>query len=117
MSRRASGLKAWFLQRVTAIWVGLFALYLLATLIVAPPVSHLEWRAWVATPFNGVALYTALLALLLHAWVGLRDILIDYIHPTAIRLTLLTLTGGGLIAAAVWGGRIVILAALATPHA
>jgi len=36
----------------------------------------------------GLSLSLFSLAVMLHAWVGVRDILMDYVKPTAIRLTL-----------------------------
>jgi succinate dehydrogenase / fumarate reductase membrane anchor subunit len=40
--------------------------------------------------------------LLLHAWVGMRDIVMDYVHPFKWRLTVLSLIAGGLIAMGAW---------------
>ena len=50
-----------------------------------------------------VAFFAALLA---HAWVGLRDVLIDYVHATTIRVALLGSVGLGLTAMGVWVVRI-----------
>jgi succinate dehydrogenase / fumarate reductase membrane anchor subunit len=41
-----------------------------------------------------------LLSVLYHAWIGVRDIYMDYIQPVAIRLTLHTLTVLALVACA-----------------
>jgi len=45
-------------------------------------------------------------ALLAHAWVGVRDVLIDYVHAMAIRAALLGLVGLSLTAMGVWVVRI-----------
>jgi succinate dehydrogenase / fumarate reductase membrane anchor subunit len=42
--------------------------------------------------------FLAILSLLFHAWVGVRDIWMDYIKPVGIRLTLQVLTALWLIA-------------------
>jgi succinate dehydrogenase / fumarate reductase membrane anchor subunit len=42
------------------------------------------------------------LALLYHAWVGVRDIIMDYVKPTGIRLALQTLVGTALVFYLVW---------------
>jgi len=42
------------------------------------------------------------LALLWHAWIGMRDIWMDYIKPTALRLTLEVLTIVVLVGYAGW---------------
>ena len=109
-SRRAAGLRAWTLQRISAIYLGLFFIYLLSHFIASPPASYEEWRLWVADPRVTMGLLLFFLFLLFHAWVGVRNVLIDYIHPFGLRVTLLTLVGMGLIACGAWGLEIVILA-------
>jgi succinate dehydrogenase / fumarate reductase membrane anchor subunit len=49
-----------------------------------------------------VALFLFLLSVLYHAWIGVRDIYMDYIQPVSIRLTLHTLTVLALVAYAGW---------------
>jgi succinate dehydrogenase / fumarate reductase, membrane anchor subunit len=100
--RRASGFRAWLLQRVTAIYLGLFTPVLLWRLVLAPPASYLEWREWVAGPWVNLGLLLFALSVLLHAWVGVRDILVDYVHPLPARLALLSVTGFGLVACGLW---------------
>ncbi len=111
-TRRATGLRAWVLQRVTAVYLGLLTPVLLWRLVIAPPADHAEWRAWAAQPLVSVALLLFFAALFLHAWVGVRDIVIDYIKPFAPRLAVLTLTGFGLLACGFWVLRILFLAAV-----
>jgi succinate dehydrogenase / fumarate reductase membrane anchor subunit len=41
-------------------------------------------------------------ALLYHAWVGMRDILMDYIHATGVRLTAQVAVGLALFFYLVW---------------
>jgi succinate dehydrogenase / fumarate reductase membrane anchor subunit len=113
MSRRASGLRAWFLQRATAIYLLLFIVFLLQHMIVNPPQDFSAWQAWLAQPLVGLGLLLFFASLLLHAWVGFRDVLIDYVHPTAIRVTVLTLVGFSLIGCALWVLQIVFTAATA----
>jgi succinate dehydrogenase / fumarate reductase membrane anchor subunit len=113
MSRRATGLRAWFLQRVTAIYLLLFIIYMLQHMIINPPQDFSAWQGWVAQPLVGLGLLLFFASLLLHAWVGFRDVLIDYVHPTAIRVTVLTLVGFILIACALRVLQIVFTAATA----
>jgi succinate dehydrogenase / fumarate reductase membrane anchor subunit len=113
MSRRASGLRAWFLQRVTAIYLMLFILFVLQHMIVNPPQDFEAWRGWVAQPLVGLGLLLFFASVLLHAWVGFRDVLIDYIHPTAIRVSVLTLAGFVLLGCALWVLQIIFTATTA----
>ena len=90
MSRKASGLKAWAIQRLTAIYIGLFAIYLVLALMFAAPADYAAWKAWI----------------------GVRDVLIDYLHPIAIRATVLGLVALSLVAMGLWAAQALILVRL-----
>lgn len=109
MSRTASGLRAWLVQRVTAIYLGVYLLYLLWHFLVFPPASFAEWHMWVTSPLVSTSLLLFLLALLLHTWVGLRDIVVDYIPIFAIRISVLALIALGLVSCGLWAAQIVLL--------
>ena len=113
MSRKASGLKAWAIQRATAIYVALFLTYLLAVLLFSPPVGYQAWKAWIGGPVVSVALLLFVLSVLMHAWIGVRDVLIDYVHPIAMRATLLGLIELALADMGLWAAQALILARLA----
>jgi succinate dehydrogenase / fumarate reductase membrane anchor subunit len=102
MNRRAQGLRAWLWQRLSAVFMLFYIAYVGTHLVLNPTPSYLEWRGWMAEP--PVALATALFfgALLLHAWVGLRDVIVDYVGVLSLRLTLLALMGLALVAAGLY---------------
>jgi succinate dehydrogenase / fumarate reductase membrane anchor subunit len=113
MSRRASGLRAWFLQRATAIYLMLFVIYFLQKLILCAPADYAAWQTWVAQPLVSLGLSLFFASLLLHAWVGIRDVIIDYVHHTSIRITLLTVIGFLLLGCAIWALQTLFLAQIA----
>jgi succinate dehydrogenase / fumarate reductase membrane anchor subunit len=96
--RLLSGLRAWTVQRISAALLLGFVLWFVAHLIAAPPQGYEEWRALVGRPGVGIALGLFFAALLLHAWVGVRDILLDYVHSRALRAALLVAVAVGLYA-------------------
>lgn len=101
-------MKSWLLQRLTAVYMAAFLVYFIVALLISPSHSYAEWQGWLrATP---MALATTLffLALLGHAWVGIRDVLLDYIKPFALRLVLLNLLALGMIVMALWVARILL---------
>ncbi|MES9874507.1 MAG: succinate dehydrogenase, hydrophobic membrane anchor protein [Candidatus Sedimenticola sp. PURPLELP] len=112
MSRQASGLRAWALQRISAVYLGLYLVYFLGYLLISPPESYEAWRSWVGDPWGSMAMLLFFTSLLLHAWVGVRDVLIDYIHPMMIRVVLLTLFGIGLIGSSFGIAKAIFLAGL-----
>jgi len=112
MSRKASGLKAWVLQRATAIYIGLFVLYFLLVMLISPPVDYAAWRDWFASPTMGIATLVFVVSVLLHAWVGIRDVVIDYIWITPARVTVLAVVALGLVASGLWAFQSLILVRL-----
>lgn len=114
MSRQATGLRAWALQRITAVYLGLYFIYVLGLFISAPPASFQAWQSYVADPVSGIGLLLFFVALLLHVWVGLRDVLIDYVHQSTIRVSLLSLFGLALVGSGLWATRAIFLAGAAS---
>ncbi|RMG29398.1 MAG: succinate dehydrogenase, hydrophobic membrane anchor protein [Gammaproteobacteria bacterium] len=103
MNLLATGLRAWVVQRATALYLAAFAGYAFVQLARAGVPTHAAWRAWLAEPGHWVAMALAVVSLLLHAWVGMRDIVFDYVPRLAWRLAclggvLLVLAAAGLLA-------------------
>ena len=106
MTRTLSGLRALLVQRASAIYMLLFIPYLLLHCMLDPPDSYLSWRGWITGPVVVIATSVFFAALLMHAWVGIRDVILDYVHPIAIRALALATLGFGLIGIAFWVMRI-----------
>jgi succinate dehydrogenase / fumarate reductase, membrane anchor subunit len=112
MSRQASGLIAWLIQRATAVYLALFLAYLLIHFVFNAPADHTALAAWVAHPVVAIGLLLFVPLLLAHAWVGIRDVLIDYVHSLGARLGLLTLFAFVLIASGLWAFQAIITAGI-----
>ncbi|AHE98452.1 succinate dehydrogenase, hydrophobic membrane anchor protein [Thioalkalivibrio paradoxus] len=106
------GQRAWLLQRITAVYAGLYLFVAVAVLLARAPADHAAWLALVAHPAVWLATALFVLVLLLHAWVGLRDVILDYLKPAWVRLTVLTLAAGAFLAMGFWALWILIEAAL-----
>ncbi len=102
MSRSASGLKAWLVQRLTAVYLALFLTYLVLHLVLNPPADHAAWAAWVGRPGVSLGFLLCIPLLLAHAWVGIRDVLMDYVKPLWARIGAMTLFGLTFIASGLW---------------
>ena len=111
MTRAAQGLRAWLLQRLTAVFLGAYLVYALLRLALAAPLDYPQWRAWLAEPWTGVGTVLFLMALLVHGWVGIRDVLIDYVHPVWIRMLLMAAAGLVLLVSLLWIVRALLLVA------
>jgi succinate dehydrogenase / fumarate reductase membrane anchor subunit len=96
------GLSAWLLQRLTALVMAAYTVFLLALVLWCPPASHADWRGLLSGAFVRPVTMLFFLALLYHAWVGMRDIIMDYVKPTGVRLALQLLVGTALVFCLVW---------------
>lgn len=86
------GLRDWLAQRITALVMALYTLIVAAVLLFGQPISHAVWRDLFAHGWMRVATLLFAFSLAWHAWVGMRDILMDYVKPAGLRLALETLT-------------------------
>ena len=99
---RFTGLKAWWVQRVSAVYMLLFILFLLYSFALHPLHDFSQWHPWVAQPGASVAFLFFFAALLGHMCVGLRDVLLDYAKPVGLRRCLLTAVALGLLGLGIW---------------
>jgi len=109
MSRFAYGMRAWIFQRLTAIYLLIFLPWLILCFVFNPPVDTLTLKSWMADPVVSLAMILGLFSVLLHAWIGVRDILIDYVWAFAPRLALLSFVAFALIACGAWGLQLILL--------
>jgi succinate dehydrogenase / fumarate reductase membrane anchor subunit len=96
------GLKDWLIQRISALVMVFYTLLVLTIVCYEEDVDYGLWQALFANGAFRVATALFWLALLWHAWVGMRDIWMDYVKPTALRLTVETLTAITLLGYAAW---------------
>lgn len=110
MSRQASGLLAWLTQRVTAIYLALFVSYLFIKFAFDAPPDYESLRLWVSEPLVTAALLLFFPIVLAHAWVGIRDVFLDYVHNVALRVILLALVVFMFLASGLWGFKAIVIA-------
>lgn len=100
------GLKDWLVQRVTAALMAIYLMALLGVVWVAAPQDYTAWKNIFTTPWIRIATFVFFIGLFWHAWVGVRNVLMDYVHPTAIRLTLQILVIVSLLFYLIWTAEI-----------
>ncbi len=83
------GLRDWLSQRVTALIMAVFTLALVVqVLLPSSATGYDRWAGIFAAQWMKLLTFVAIVCLLIHAWVGVRDILMDYIKPMMLRLLL-----------------------------
>jgi len=100
------GLKEWIIQRVTAIVMVVFTVVLLVDYCITGSATYEGWASLFSNQFMKLLTFLAFFSLFYHAWIGVRDIWMDYIKPVSIRLTLQVLTVLYLVACAAYAVQI-----------
>lgn len=99
------GLRDWLAQRVTALAMAVYTIVLVLALG-RGPLSYASWKGLFAQGWMRVATFVFVASVLIHAWVGMRNIFMDYVHHTGVRLVLQFATILWLFALAGWAMQI-----------
>ena len=108
MTFRASGMRAWLLQRLSSVYMAAFIVVVLVWYAVTDTFSFTAWRELLGQPVIAVAVVLFFCSLLIHAWIGMRDVLIDYVPIMGLRLVILLGIAVFLIAMGIWVAFILI---------
>jgi len=96
------GFRDWLAQRVTAIVMAVYTVVLLVMFLTGQNFTYEGWAGLFARQWFKLFSLVTFLALYYHAWVGLRDIWMDYVKNAGLRLLLQLATIFWLIACAAW---------------
>jgi len=96
------GLRDWLSQRATAVLMVLFTVVLLVQVLMPGPLDYERWAGIFAAQWMKVLTFVVIVALAWHAWVGVRDIWMDYVKPVGVRLALQVFTIVWLVGCAGW---------------
>ena len=105
------GLGEWLLQRLSALYLAGFMLWLLTQLALAPPVNYFAWKTWVSAGVVRLAFALFFLSVLVHAWVGMRSVFLDYLKPLWVRFMAQVLLAVGLLVLTFWAAQILLVEA------
>lgn len=100
------GLGDWLLQRLTAVVMGAYTVGFLVCLAMHAPSTYADWKSIFSGTFVRISTMLFFVALLYHAWIGMRDILMDYVRATGLRLALQTLVALALLLYLIWSASI-----------
>ncbi len=96
------GLRDWLSQRATALVMATFTLALVVQVLLPGPMGYDKWAGIFSAQWMKLLTFVTVICLLIHAWVGVRDILMDYIKPMVLRLLLQLLAIVWLVGCAGW---------------
>jgi len=101
-----NGLYDWMIQRVTAVSLAAYSIFLLGFFILNPDMTYTQWSEFFSC--TGVRIFSllALLSLGAHAWIGLWTISTDYLKPMVLRFIFQAVSGLVMFIYVVWGVQI-----------
>lgn len=105
------GLKEWMVQRITAVIMAIYTIGLFLAVLFTPGLNYPKWVGFFnfelfAFPLGKILALLAFFSLCYHAYIGIRDIWMDYVKPTGIRLALQVFTALWLLGAAGYAAEI-----------
>lgn len=105
------GFGEWLLQRLTALFLAGFAIWLVLTFVMDPPVGFQGWKVWMSAGTVRLAFAMALFSILVHAWLGMRSVFLDYLKPLWLRIFMHLLMAVYLTTLAFWSAHILLVEA------
>lgn len=102
MSWRTGGVRPWVAQRVSAGYMAIFIVVAVIGLLLHPPTDYFTWKALLQQPLINTGFIIFCLCLFLHAWIGLRDVILDYVADDSLRFLTLILAIFYLAVMAIW---------------
>lgn len=101
-----SGLHDWMIQRVTAVVLAAYVIYLSGFVFSSEVMAFSTWQGLFAQTWFKVFSLLALASLCFHAWIGMWIVSTDYIKPTGIRMVFQVLVILSCFAFLIWGAQI-----------
>ena len=99
------GLRPWIVQRISAVFIAVFILYFILAITQFDQFDFEHWHSWLAWPGNNIAMALFIVAVMWHAWIGVRDVILDYVQSVVLRMLLFTLVMSVLLGSGLWGLR------------
>ena len=96
------GLRDWLSQRITGVVMALFTLAVIIQVLMPGEIGYDRWAGIFAKQWMKVLAFCVIVSLAYHAWVGMRDIWMDYVKPVGLRLALDIFTIAWLVGCAGW---------------
>jgi succinate dehydrogenase / fumarate reductase membrane anchor subunit len=100
------GLREWLIQRITAVVMAAYCVALAAYLLMQPEVNYDVWTVLFSSQIIRIFTLLFLLSVFYHAWIGVRNVVMDYVKPAAVRLLIHVLVILALLLYAIWSVQI-----------
>lgn len=96
------GLRDWLLQRITAVVVAAYTLFMAVYVLLHPDLDYNAWTGLFSSQVMRAFSLLFLLAVYVHAWVGVRDVVMDYVKSAGVRLAIYVVVILALLLYVIW---------------
>ena len=79
------GMRFWLTQRLTALVMAAYFVLMVLMLLIKQPSGYAAWYAFASPIWLRIATFVFFACLCMHAWLGVRDVLRDYIFNATLR--------------------------------
>lgn len=102
-----NGLYDWLIQRVSAVILAVYTLFILGYFVLNPDLTYEQWATLFESTCMRIATLAAVISLAAHAWVGLWTISTDYLKATGVRFVFQAVCGAIMFAYVVWAVQVI----------
>jgi succinate dehydrogenase / fumarate reductase, membrane anchor subunit len=102
LTKKYPGMRLWLSQRLTAIVMAIYIVLLIALLVLKQPANFVSWHDLFAPIWFRLATLLFFISLCMHAWLGVADVLKDYIFNKSLRAYLQVVVDIALLGYLVW---------------
>lgn len=100
------GLRDWLIQRITAAVMAAYSVMLAGYLLLQPHLNYDVWTGLFSSQLMRTFTLLFLFGLFYHAWIGVRDIVMDYVKSPNVSLSIHVLVIMALLLYAIWSVQI-----------
>lgn len=106
LTKRYPGMRLWLAQRLSAVYMAAYLLLLTLLLLIKQPDGYQGWHALMSAWWWRVLTLLFFVSLIMHAWLGVRDVFKDYIFNLRLRAVLQVLVDVLLVLYLAWAVKI-----------
>lgn len=107
MSVSIQGLRDWSLQRITAVYMTLYTIFMIIAIATYEPNTYAMWKSFFSVLWVQVPTLICLVGILWHAWIGIWTVLTDYVHCSYARTLIKLIVLLALLVYFFWGVQII----------
>ncbi|MFA7351512.1 MAG: succinate dehydrogenase, hydrophobic membrane anchor protein [Methylotenera sp.] len=104
LTKKYPGMRLWLAQRLSAVVMAVYLVVFALILIIRQPSSYVQWMEIMSPWWWRLVTMLFLTSLVMHAWLGVRDVFKDYIFNIKLRALLQILVDVLLIIYLCWSG-------------